>query len=169
MPIMFTQKENSPAAAVRLYRFFLACVSLAVLLSGCALGTTRVEVRHSPLPSTSQKRSGKILVRQFSDARTEDHKYIGYKRNGYGMTLGRIGLAQGELLEALITEYFAEALRQAGYDAVVQAPGDSEKNVAANVILEGNIRTFWLDMYMMTWHHVNVDLRLLDRTGSRVI
>jgi len=47
-------------------------MSLAFLLSGCGIGTTRVEVEHSPLASVAQKRTGTILVRQFSDFNEDD-------------------------------------------------------------------------------------------------
>jgi hypothetical protein len=150
------------------WRFVIALAPV-VLVSGCALGTTRARVEHSPLPAVAQKRSGTILVRQFADVRTEQRKYIGNKRNGFGMPVGRIGIEKNEPLEGLVTEYFAEALRQAGYQAVVERPGYPGKKMGVNAIMEGEIRTFWMDMYMNAWHHVKVDLRLLDKTGSRVV
>lgn len=144
---------------------------MAISLSGCAFGVTNVRVAHSPLESVAQKREGTILVQQFVDSRKEDHQYIGTKRNGFGMPLGNIGVRDGKRVDAMVTEFFVDALRHAGYDAVIQTSSATQPTggVKVNAILQGEIKEFWLDLYMTTWHHVNVDLKLLDKDGKQVL
>lgn len=139
--------------------------SLALCASGCAVGTTRVTITPSPLGVSSNQHSGTILVRTFKDVRQDDHKYIGNKRNGFGIPVGRIGLERGKELEVMVTGYIAQALRHAGYIAVLQGqPGST----SPNAILDGEIKSFWMDMYMKAWHHIDLRLTLLDRNGQRV-
>lgn len=146
---------------------------VALLLSGCALGVTPVKVRHSPLQHVENKREGTILVRQFVDNRQSkhDHRYIGTKRNGFGMPLGKIGIQDGAKLEVLVTDYFAEALREVGYQVVIQPPSGSGAFTAVtpDAILEGEIKEFWLDLYMAVWHNVDVLVKLRDKEGQNVL
>ncbi len=100
---MFREKREP---SVKLGLLLLIC--LTILASGCAIGTTRVDVSHDPLQPVTNKKQGELLVNQFVDSRPPDHKmYIGNKRNGYGMVLGHIGLPEGVKLEPLLTNYFA--------------------------------------------------------------
>lgn len=143
---------------------------LAVLLNGCALGVTHVNVAHSPLEPVAQKRAGTILVQPFVDNRKEDHQYIGTKRDVLGLPLGNMGVNDGKRVDVMVTEFFVDALKHAGYDAVIQTSGATQPvGVKINAVLQGEIKEFWLDMYMATWHHVNVDLRLLDKDGKLVL
>ena len=145
--------------------------ALAVLLlNGCAFGVTNVKVAHSPLEPVVSKRDGVILVRQFTDSRKEDKQYIGTKRNGFGMPLGNIGVRDGKRVEVMVTEFFVDALKHAGYDAVIQnAPAAATPpSMKVDAVLDGDIREFWMDLYMATWHKVNVHMRLLDKAGERV-
>jgi hypothetical protein len=76
--------------------------AVALLLSGCAFGVTKVQVAHSPLASAPQKRQGTILVRQFVDERQEERDYIGTKRGGYlGIPWGRIAIKGDVTLQSL--------------------------------------------------------------------
>jgi len=111
------------------------------------------------------------LVQQFVDDRKEDHQYIGTKRNGFGMPLGNIGVRDGKRVDAMVTEFFVDALRHAGYDAVIQTQAATQQpgGVKADAVMQGDIKEFWLDLYMATWHHVNVDLKLLDKDGKQVL
>jgi hypothetical protein len=145
-------------------------VTLACGLSGCVFGVTKLDVTHSPLSGTMPKREGTILVKQFVDGRPAGHReYIGNKRNGYGMVLGHVGTQDGVDLTKLLTGYFVEALRHAGYDAVLQPSPSGSNNVVFDVVLEGEIKEFWLDLYMATWHNIDVLLTLKDNSDTRVL
>jgi hypothetical protein len=138
---------------------------LGLCVGGCAIGTTRVAITPSPLAASGNQRAQTILVQTFKDVRQDDHKYIGNKRNGLGMSVGRIGLERGKTLETLVTEAVAQALRHSGYNAVLQGQPGSK---APSAILSGEIKSFWMDMYMKAWHHVGLRLILRDRSGQHV-
>jgi hypothetical protein len=144
---------------------------LVISLNGCAFGVTNLRVAHSPLESVAQKREGTILVQQFVDKRKEDHQYIGTKRDGLGIPLGNFGVRDGKRVDVMITEFFVDALKHAGYDAVIQTSSATQppSGVKVNVILQGEINKFWLDLYLTTWHHVDVDLKLLDKDGKNIL
>ena len=44
------------------------------------------------------------------------------------------------------------------------SPGGS--NLAFDAVLEGEIKEFWLDLYVMTWHNVDVMLTLKNQSGT---
>ncbi|TLM67195.1 MAG: hypothetical protein FDZ69_04715 [Deltaproteobacteria bacterium] len=142
----------------------------ALLLGGCAIGTTPLNVTHEPLAKIEAKKSGNILVRTFVDRRKEEHQYIGNKRNGFGMVLGHVGLKDGQTLEGLLTGYFAGALREAGYNAVIQGePGADAQQVKFDAVVEGEIVEFWLDLYMKVWHNVEVKTRVVSPVNQAVL
>lgn len=144
-------------------------VCLAFFSGCCALGVTRVHIAHDPLDPVENKREGNIFVKQFVDKR-EDIQYIGNKRNCLGIVMGHIGTKEVEL-EALLTNFIAEALKEAGYNAVVQEtsvagiPGQ----VKFDGIVDGEIVEFWLDLYMMVWHNVGVIVRARDPIDQHVL
>ena len=141
--------------------------ALGILVSGCAIGTTRVRVYHRELSSASKTRQGKILVKRLVDKRdAKQQPYIGNKRNGFGMVLGHYAVADGQL-EDVLTRHFADALSKAGYEAQVDAGGAPAGDAQCDAILEGDIDEFWLDMYMRVWHKVSVALRAKNpKTGD---
>jgi len=141
----------------RLTLALLASVSLV----NCALGTSKIQVSHSPLPAAGTRRAGTIYVRQFTDSRkVEDKSQIGNKRNGFGMVLGHMAIKGEKSVAQVMTDYVADALRSAGYH-VVEGQGGG----AGNVVLEGDVYEFWLDLYAAIWHNVGLDLKL-KRSGS---
>lgn len=101
-----------------------------------------MNVAHSPLASVAPKREGTVLVRQFVDSRKEDHRYIGTKRNGFGMRLGSLGVRDGKEVAAMVTEFFVDALRHAGYDAVIQTSSTAQptNGMKINAVLQMRIR-----------------------------
>lgn len=149
--------------------FFIGLTVL--LLGGCAIGTTQLDVTHEPLARIEARKSGNILVRTFSDKRKEDHQYIGNKRNGFGMVLGHVGLKDGQTLEGLLTGYFVEALKEAGYNAVAQdgASPDAQQKVRFDAVVEGEILEFWLDLYMKVWHNVEIKTRAVNPATQAVL
>lgn len=156
-------------------RFFVpaAVLVLAVLVSGCALGTSQLAVTHDPLDSIENKKEGTILVREFVDEREPGHKgeLIGNKRNAYGMVLGSFACGSAGQLETLLTDYFADALREAGYNAVVEKKFSPDElgAIKLDAIVEGEIKKFWLDLYMATWHQVEVLVTLREPETEEVV
>jgi hypothetical protein len=152
---------------------YLSLASVIVLVgfaTGCALGVTRLNVTHDSLATIENKREGDILVKQFVDKR-KDTQYIGNKRNMFGMVMGHVGTQEGVKIQDLLTKYFAEALREAGYNAIIQeseSPGIAKGN-RFDAIVEGEIREFWLDLYMATWHKVAVLVKALDKDTQQVL
>jgi len=93
---------------------------IVALGSGCAIGTTPIGVNRSAFEAASPSRQTKLLVTTFVDGRDEDRRaYIGAKRNGYGMVLGHVAVPEGQTLEGILTQYFAEALETAGYTTAI--------------------------------------------------
>jgi hypothetical protein len=130
------------------------------LLSSCALGTSKINIKHGPLPTSSAQRGTTIYVRQFTDSRkVEDKTSVGNKRNGFGMVLGGFSVKGGKSVAQTMTEHVADALRAAGYNAVVEGDG----HPAGAAVLEGDVHEFWLDLFTAVWHNVGVDLRLKNR------
>jgi hypothetical protein len=147
-----------------IYPVFIILLSLCFF--GCAVGTTKVNVNREPLMKIANKKEGNLLVKRFVDKRPAA-AYIGNKRNGYGMVLGHIGLQDGIALEDLLTKYFAEALREAGYNAVIDT--ESRPNVKFDAAIDGQIVEFWLDLYMAVWHRVGVVIRVLETDSNKVL
>ncbi|NVO00364.1 MAG: hypothetical protein HXX17_13670 [Geobacteraceae bacterium] len=143
----------------------------ALILGGCAIGTTSLQVTHDPLERIEPKKQGTIQVRPFVDKRKENHEYIGNKRNGFGMVLGHIGLEEGVKLEKLLTGYFAESLREAGYTVVFQetTSGAKQDDAKFDAVVEGEIVEFWLDLYMKVWHNIEVKTRALQPTTQSLL
>ncbi len=149
-----------------LIKFSALVIVLAFFLGGCAIGVTKIDVTHDPINTISDKKEGNILVKKFVDKREGRIKgYIGNKRNVYGMVLGNI--ESNEKLELLLTKYFAEALEAAGYTVVIQKKGEDLSNF--DVVLEGEILEFWLDLYVAVWQKVDVMLKLTDKETSSVL
>jgi len=147
--------------------FLVACL---LVVGGCAIGTTMVSVSPDPLQQVTDKKKGEILVNQFVDSRLpEQRNYIGNKRNGYGMVLGHISLPDGVKLEPLVTKYFAEALKEAGYNVVIcDSPASLVPNTMKfDAVIDGEITRFWLDLYMKTWHNVDVKITAIDPTSKK--
>lgn len=150
--------------------------SLLVLLylsSACAFGTTPIKIVPTPFESieghVEQARQGDIVVHRFTDNRDEEKReFIGAKRNGYGMVLGHLGVVEGTTLPDLMTQFFTEALRDAGYRAVIEGTPDSEtpSDFQPIATLEGGIEKFWLDMYMATWHLVEISVSLWNNSDE---
>jgi len=143
---------------------------LALFAGGCALGTTKVNIAHDSLDRIENKKTGNILVNQFVDKR-KDTQYIGNKRNMLGVVMGHIGTKEGVKLEVLLTNYFAEALKEAGYNTVIQEAqtASTPSQVKFDAIIEGEIAEFWLDLYVAVWHKVGVKVKAIAPTSQNVL
>lgn len=153
-----------------MFRYIFALLSV-FLLSGCAIGTTTLQITHEPLERIESKKSGNILVRPFVDKRKENHEHIGNKRNGFGMVLGHVAPQDGMKLDKIITGYVTDALKEAGYTTYVQGTDSSDKqdNFRYDAIVEGEIIEFWLDLYMKVWHNVEIKTRVLSPETQKVL
>lgn len=149
----------------------LFIVLSALLLSGCAIGTTRLQVSHDALEPVQVKRHGTLQIRQFVDKRKENHEYIGNKRNGFGMVLGHVAPEEGVKLENLLTGYFAEALKEAGYKVVIEEPQSADKQHGEkfDAIIDGEILEFWLDLYMKVWQTIEIKTRAIQPVNRTVL
>lgn len=148
------------------YSRLILGLSMAAMLSSCAIGTTKIKVAHDPLQAPATLRSGTILVKQFTDSRKDikDATSVGNKRNGFGMVLGGFAVKGGKTVAQTVTDHVADALRTAGYNAVVEGSGSAP----GAPVLEGDVQEFWLDLFTATWHNVGVDLKLKNRSGATV-
>jgi len=150
------------------------CFGLIMLLAlasgGCAIGTTRLEISHEPLEPIVQKRAGDVLVRPFVDKR-ENIQYIGNKRNGFGMVLGHVATREGVKLDEVMTQYFIEALQNAGYNTVLDksSSGAQAPQLKCDAIIDGEIIEFWMDLYMMVWHKVGVKVKAINPSDQKVV
>lgn len=145
------------------------CCLIGILLTGCA---SVLEVTHSPLDPITQKRKGTIHIHQFTDSRKRDQRYIGYSTDQYRIIIRKHGIQGGKSLEVAVTEFFAEALKQAGYDVIIQSADGtlSKNNTEADAVLRGEINEFWLQTApMRAWQQINIDLRLLDKNDEQVV
>jgi hypothetical protein len=143
-------------------------IALLQVTTACAVGTTHLRVDHSPFEGGASAKTGDLLVRTFRDLREEDRRpYIGAKRNGFGMVLGHVAVPEGQSLEGILSQFFVEALQRAGYRAVL---AETETSMPADFhpigMIDGDIETFWLDMYMATWHSIVIDIRLSDLSDT---
>jgi hypothetical protein len=146
----------------------LAAAVAGLCVGGCAFGTTKVVVGHGALASVATSRQGKILVKPFADRREPaERPYIGNKRNGFGMAFGRVAAAGAKSVPDLLTDCFAEALTQAGYTPIIEGRGKADPAAKYDAVLEGEIRRFWMDLYFMIWHNVEVGLTLKKAPGGQ--
>ncbi len=145
----------------------LLIVVFFVFSTGCAVGPTIVKVNHEPINKVSNKKEGKILIKTFIDKREDGHKeHIGNKRNTYGMVLGWID--SNDKIENVLTKYFAEALREAGYEVSITTV--LPENISDyDALIEGNILDFWLDLYMMVWHSVLIEIKIVDNISLKPV
>lgn len=146
-------------------------VIIGLFSGGCAIGTTQLVMSHGQLATIPQTRQGDIVVRPFVDKR-QHTQYIGNKRNGFGMVLGHVGTQPGVRIDELLTQYFIEALKQAGYNARLEqavAAGAAAPQQKCDAIVEGEIITFWMDLYMMVWHQVGVNVKAINPANQQVV
>ncbi len=149
---------------------FTFILLLSFVIGGCALGTKRVNITHAPLDRIENKKEGNILVKPFVDKR-KDTQHIGNIRNNFGMDVGHIETEEGVKLDVLLTTYFTEALKEAGYNAVIQEAQSAipQSQVKFDAIIDGEITDFWLDTYMAVWHYVGVKVKAIDSVNQSVI
>jgi hypothetical protein len=138
-----------------------------------------VRILHGALQPIEPKRQGTVFLTPLADARQEeDRPYIGeirqpvYPLVPYPVPSGRfIVIKDTDSIGMTLTRYLTDALKEAGYTPVVFDPGRSPSGMTskASVVLEGEIREFWLRASWTTTQAVRIHLRLLDARSGRVM
>ena len=145
---------------------------IGLFSGGCAtpFGTTRLVVSHEPLAQIEQKRNGDVIVRPFVDKRAHT-EYIGNKRHGFGMVSGHVATHSGVKIDELLTQYFIESLRQAGYNAVLEKaiPESVSPQMKCDAIIDGEIVEFLMDYYSVVWHRVGVNVKATNPVNNEVV
>ena len=149
------------------YLSILVIVILAVFLNGCA---DTLKVTHDPLAQVENKKEGNILVKEFKDSRDPSFiEHIGRERNGWGMVIYTYD--SRDRIEPLLTGYFAEALREAGYSVVVE--GTQGKSIPpdfkADAIIEGEILVFWIDAFVQIWQDISISVKALEKDTNKIL
>jgi hypothetical protein len=87
------------------------------------------------------------------------------------MVLGHFATKEGVKLEVVLTKYFAEALEEAGYKVVIQKGRSSapQNQASFDLIINGEINKFWLDLYMAVWHYLDVNIQAVDPITQGVV
>jgi hypothetical protein len=88
------------------------------------------------------------------------------------MVLGNIGPEEGLNLNDVLTNYFVEAMQEAGYTVVfskeTKAPEELEK-MKFDAMIDGEIVEFWLDLYMAVWHYTTTKLTAKHPDSKEVL
>lgn len=154
----------------------VAILILLLFIEGCSLSPISVEVIHNPLEKIENKKEGNILITQFVDKRA-DTRYIGHKKSFSGKVMGHIVIEKGMKLYHILTKYFAEALREAGYTVVVQELqySNTPKRFNFDAIVNGEIiefwetMEFWLSDFLFVSHNMQVRIRAIDPISEDVL
>ena len=164
------------------YRFGAPILIGLCLQTGCVLPSPKqvqaVQVLHSAPEPIQSKRGGTILMKSLLDARElEERPYIGeiHQPNSLvplPMPSGRfIVVKDGTSITTMMTRGLSEALKEAGYTPFFPDPSSapSENTTIGAVVLEGEIREFWLRPAWTTQHVVRINLRLMDSRSGRLL
>jgi hypothetical protein len=123
----------------------MACLGL--FSQACTTDITEVRIAHANLDRIDDRRTGIVLIRQFADKRGNT-AYVGSFRPLFILS-SHFAPEVGVRLDALLTKYFAEALREAGYE-VINLPPDfppAASEAMTQVVIDGEISKFWLSVY----------------------
>ncbi len=115
---------------------------LAFLFILVCSGCTPITLIHDPLVPPAEPGKGKILVRQFVDQRDCKNYRIGDVRSNHFIVTGHYETAQKRPLVEVLTPYFADALKTAGYEPLSERATTTAK---PDLKLYGTIRKFSID------------------------
>jgi len=136
----------------------MAALAAALLISGCAVTRSEVQLGAGPSAAPTAVASGKsIAIGKVVDARRFEAsprepstpslgseggddatraRAIARKRNTYGMALGDVLLAPGQTVAGVVREHLVVALRDAGYRVVDAGTGGVP-------VVDVDIQQFW--------------------------
>gem|GEM_PF-5785399 len=130
----------------KIINLLLSASIMGILTYGCSSSAyIRLKISHEPFYNIIEnKREGNILVIQFVDKRP--NKYIAafvYKTVGVKADIFYV-TEEGVKLEALLTNYFVETLKEVGYNVVFkeQLSGDILSQNKYDAIILGRIEEF---------------------------
>jgi Uncharacterized lipoprotein len=140
---------------------------LSLTLGGCAFTQANLNVGYDEAKAAkgplSEIPSRQLTIGEFKDVRPERDK-IGYKRNGYGMKTADI------LTQKPVPEIVREAVT-----AELSKNGHATASKAPELVLAGEITTFWFDTQINFWSvefmgTVAMDLNVTDgKTGAPLL
>jgi hypothetical protein len=162
-------------------------LSCAMSLSGCASpkAVIPVSVLHNRIEASPGGRRETIVVKPFLDSRKESQRpYIGETRepvNVYPLPPVLIPVPSGKFIveknganvAEILTGYFAEALKGAGYKVLFSTPASLTQldtaSISPNAVFEGEVNEFWLTPSWTTKHLIRVQLKLYNKEGNRLL
>ena len=154
-------------------------LSCAMSLSGCASpkAVIPVSLLHNRIEASPGGRGEIIVVKPFIDSRKESQRpYIGETHepvNMYPLPPVLIPVPSGRFIveknganvAEILTGYFAETLKGAGYKVLFSTPA----SLPPNAVFEGEVKEFWLTPSWTTKHVIRVRLKLYDKEGNRLL
>jgi hypothetical protein len=155
----------------------ITSIAAVAVLAGCASprgeGNSQcMAVTHAPLERIEMKRSGTILVKAFADLRPQkDKRAIGRIPWAFAPGVDLYFLPADPLnIDILMTEFVAEALREAGYDAVIECHAGTGEPISSGAVLQGEIRDFWLyGGPLRSQQKISVVLTLQEGNGKKIL
>lgn len=155
----------------RHFRYW-ACIFMAALLAGCALGTREATLIYPPAPDGEAKavpskvakpepREPKIQLLQFHDERQEK-SMVGTVRNAYGMRTADV------ISKNSVTDWVTQALKQElqnhGFTVITGVPKESAE--AASIVISGEILNVFCDMYFSYTGQVSLLVKVSSSAGE---
>jgi len=165
------KKINDPFK--KIINLLLSASIMGIFAWGCSSATLKIS--HEPFYKVVEnKREGNILVTQFVDKRT-DTQHIGkFDAGGDSDFKAFITTEKGVRLEALLTSYFVETLKEVGYNVVFRErySNDVLNQNIYDAIIYGEIEEFWLDISLANGSSVQhmkirIKIKAIDPTAGQ--
>jgi hypothetical protein len=159
----------------KIINLLLSASIMGIFAWGCSSATLKIS--HEPFYKVVEnKREGNILVTQFVDKRT-DTQHIGkFDAGGDSDFKAFITTEKGVRLEALLTSYFVETLKEVGYnvDFRERYSNDVLNQNIYDAIIYGEIEEFWLDISLANGSSVQhmkirIKIKAIAPTGQNVL
>ena len=142
----------------------VALLALALLVTGCAFTTSKLDIAYSPdqagpLATVAPR---EVSVGPFADKRP-DVARIGYKRNGFGQKTADIVPARP--VAEIVRDAIAAELAKNGHRAATAAPA---------LALSGDVTEFWFDLSVGAFTieytgRVGATVNIRDPSGGSVL
>jgi hypothetical protein len=144
-------------------------LTLALPALSVAFGNRIVNLKVGALEGGKGPKHGlKILVKKFVDSRKVT-SFIGQMRGGFGQPMGNVLLGGRHDLNEVLCMDTADLLTDAGFQVSAETDKDVKPDSAYDAILWGEIKVFWLDMYMKAWHDTRIVLELATPDGKKTL
>jgi hypothetical protein len=168
------KKINDPFK--KIINLLLSASIMGILTYGCSYSAyIRLKISHEPFYNIIEnKREGNILVIQFVDKRPNE--YIAAFEYMFADIF--FVTEEGVKLEALLTSYFVETLKEVGYNVVFkeQLSGDTLSQSTYDAIVYGEIEEFsfhrlppTVDSSSKIVTRIRIKIKALDPNGQNVL